>query len=83
MNEAQQLAQRAQEIIEDPVFVAAWEAVEKKALEEMVNLPVDFIDRLPIFQARVLAIRQMRLELQSIITDGKVATQRQQRIQQP
>ena len=83
MNEAQQRAQRAQEILEDPIFAAAWEAVAVAAIEDMISLPVEKLDQLPIYQARVIAIRHMRQELQSIITDGKVATLRQQRNQKP
>lgn len=48
MNEAQQRAQRAHEIMEDPIFIAAWEAVATNAIEEMISLPVEKLDQLPI-----------------------------------
>ena len=79
MNEAQRRAERAKEIIEDPIFIAAWNAAEAAALEEMINLPIGMVDQLYIHQARVKAVRDMRQELMTIITNGRAASLRQQR----
>ena len=81
MNEKERRGQRAREIIEDPIFVEAWEAVERAAVEAMLAVPIDKASELQAHQGRVLAIRGMRQELQTVIENGLAATRRANRDQ--
>lgn len=81
MNEKERRGQRAKEILEDPIFVEAWEAVEREAIEALLAVPLDKASDLQAHQVRVLAVRGMRQELQTVIDNGVAATRRANRDQ--
>jgi hypothetical protein len=70
---------RAQQILEDELFIQAFDAVERQAIEDMLTVPWWRIRRLADHAARVRAIRDARAAIHAVMINGKDKEQRSER----
>lgn len=73
-------AGRAKQIIEDELFIAAFETVERDAVEDMLKVPWWNVKRLAAHAARIRAIRDARQAIEAVMRDGPDMSARNQRL---
>jgi hypothetical protein len=66
-------AERARAFIEDPLLVAAWEALEARFLMAWRNSPADATEQRERLWHNIKALAEVRLELETVLADGVMA----------
>lgn len=70
---------RAQQIMDDPLFIEAFDAVERQAIEDMLTVPWWRVRRLLDHAARVRAVRDARAAIHAVMLNGKDRAARSER----
>lgn len=73
-------AGRAKQIIEDELFIAAFENVERDAIEDMLKVSWWNVKRLSAHAARIRAIRDARQAIEAAMMDGPEMAAREKRL---
>lgn len=71
---------RAKQIIEDELFIAAFEEVEREAVEDMLKVSWWNVKRLSAHAARIRAIRDARQAIEAAMMDGPDLAARKERL---
>jgi hypothetical protein len=70
---------RARQILDDEMFIEAFDAVERQAIEDMLSVPWWRIRRLADHAARIRAIRDARAAIHAVMMNGMDKEQREAR----
>jgi hypothetical protein len=70
---------RARQILDDELFIEAFDAVERQAIEDMLSVPWWRIRRLADHAARIRAIRDARAAIHAVMMNGVDKEQREAR----
>lgn len=79
MTDAVSRGVRARQILEDELFIEAFDAVERQAIEDMLSVPWWRIRRLSDHAARIRAIRDARAAIHAVMLNGLDKEQREAR----
>ena len=71
---------RARQITEDELFIAAFDSVERDAIEDMLKVPWWNVKRLSAHGARIRAIRDARQAIETVMMDGPDLAARKERL---
>ena len=71
---------RAKQITEDELFIAAFERVERDAVEDMLKVSWWNVKRLSAHAARIRAIRDARQAIEAVMMDGPDMAARDRRL---
>lgn len=71
--------ERARQILEDELFIEAFDAVERQAVEDMLSVPWWRIRRLADHAARIRAIRDARSAIRAVMLNGEDKAKASQR----
>ena len=71
---------RAKQIVEDDLFIEAFAAVERDAIEDMLRTPWWRVRRLADHAARIRAIRDARQAIAAVMHDGPEMAARRARL---
>jgi hypothetical protein len=69
-------AERARAYVEDPLLVAAWEALDARYLLAWRNSPADRPELREKLWHHLQAIAEVRAELETVLADGLLARER-------
>lgn len=74
---------RARQIIEDPLFIEAWEGLERGAIERLAAADANDTDTLRSLTMSLQTVRAVRRRMEVWMAQGKDAAERQIRREQP